>query len=237
MMTTKHSLSVSFWEDFSKAIIKISGKEPILKGFFMKVKIMILGFLMCMIVLLCGHAYSSAQTNERALKIGVVSVERVLRDCKATAEFREQLSADNKKMAAEEEKLSLEIKALSTGLQSGALKVGSSDHLAQYKQMLQKQAELDALKEFNPRQSALKQQQWTQGLYQKILQTTKVLALEKDLILVLERSEPEFPIQAELGMIIGTHKVLYSGGCLDITNDVIAKLDAEEEKSENEILK
>ncbi len=203
----------------------------------MKIKIMVLGLLVCMIVLLCGHAYSSAQPSEKVFKIGVVSVERVLRDCKATAKFREQITADNKKMAAEEEKLSLEIKALSTGLQSGALKVGSSDHLAQYKEMLQKQAELDALKEFNPRQSALKQQQWTQELYRKILQTTKVLALEKDLILVLEKSEPEFPIQTELGMIIGTHKVIYSGGCLDITNDVIAKLDADEKKTENEVEK
>lgn len=203
----------------------------------MKIKITILGFLVCIIILLFGHSYSSAQPGEPALKIGVVSVETVLQNCKATAKFREQLTADNKKMAAEEEKLSLEIKALSTGLQSGALKIGSSDHLAQYKQMLQKQAELDALKEFNPRQSALKQQQWTQEFYHKILQTIKVLALEKDLMLVLERSEPEFPIQSELGMIIGTHKVLYSGGCLDITNDVIARLDAEEEKSESEVLK
>ncbi len=203
----------------------------------MKIKTMVLGLLVCMVVLLCGHTYSSAQPSEMALKIGVISVERVLRDCKATAKFREQITADNKKMVAEEEKLSLEIKALTTGLQSGALKVGSSDHLAQYKEMLQKQAELEALKEFNPRQSALKQQQWTQELYRKILQTTKVLALEKDLILVLEKSEPEFPVQTELGMIIGTHKVLYSGGCLDITDDVIAKLDADEKKSEDEVLK
>ena len=203
----------------------------------MKIKTMILGLLACMIVLLCGHAYSLAQPSEPVFKIGVVSVERVLRECKATAKFREQISADNKKMAAEEEKLSLEIKALSTGLQSGALKIGSSDHLAQYKEMLQKQAELDALKEFNPRQSALKQQQWTEELYKKILQTTNILALEKDLILVLEKSEPEFPVQTELGMIIGTHKVIYSGGCLDITNDVIAKLDADEKKAENEVEK
>jgi Skp family chaperone for outer membrane proteins len=228
---TKHSLSASLWEGFSKVIIKISSKEPILKGFFMKIKIMVLGLIVCVIVLLFGHAYSSAQPSERVFNIGVVSVERVLRDCKATANFREQLAADNKKMTAEEEKLSLEIKALSTGLQSGALKVGSSDYLAQYKEMLQKQAELDALKEFNPRQSALKQQQWTGGLYKKILQTTKELALEKDLILVLEKSEPEFPVQTDLGMIIGTHKVIYSGGCLDITNDVIARLDAEEKKN------
>jgi len=199
----------------------------------MKLKMMISGLLICSLALLCGHGYSSVQPSEQGMKIGVISVERVLRDCKATAKFREQITADNKKMTAEEEKLSLEIKALSTGLQSGALVVGSSDHLAQYKQMLQKQAELEALREFNPRQSALKQQQWTQELYRKILQITKEVGAEKDLMLVLEKSEPEFPVQNELGMIIGTHKVLYSGGCVDITNDVLAKLDAEETTSDN----
>ncbi len=199
----------------------------------MKIKTMALGLLVCLVVLLFGYEYSSAQPSEPTSKIGTVSIERVLRDCKATAKYREEMAADNKKMAAEEEKLSLEIKALTTGLQSGVLKVGSSDYLAQYREMLQKQAELEALREFNPRQSALKQQQWTQELYQKVLLTTKDLAAEKGLILVLEKSEPEFPIQSELGMIIGTYKVLYSGGCLDITNDIIAKLDAEESKSEN----
>ena len=64
--------------------------------------------------------------------------------------------------------------------------------------------------------------------------STKELAAEKGLLLVLEKSEPEFPIQRDLGLIIGTHKVLYSDGCLDITDDVIAKMDAEETKAENE---
>lgn len=199
----------------------------------MKLKMMISGLLICSLALLCGHGYSSAQPSGQGMKIGVISIEHVLRECKATAKFREQITADNKKMAAEEEKLSLEIQALSTGLQSGALVVGSSDHLAQYKQMLQKQAELEALKEFNPRQSAMKQQQWTQQLYQNVLQTIKEVGAEKNLMLVLEKSEPEFPIQSDLGMVIGTYKVLYSGGCVDITEDVMAKLDAEETTTGN----
>ena len=122
---------------------------------------------------------------------------------------------------------------MKAGLQIGTLKVGSSDYLSQYWQLTQKEVELDARKEFYPQQQALKQQLWTQELYQKILTATKDVAEEKGLPLVLEQSQPEFPIQRDLGMIIGTYKVLYSGGCLNITDEVIAKLDAEGLKLEN----
>ena len=200
----------------------------------MKIKMIVLGCFFCAVILLFGHDYTSAQQGEQALKIGIVSVERVLRDCKATGRYREQMTADNAKVAAEEDKLSKEIQALRTGLQIGTLKIGSSDYLAQHWDLAQKEAELEARKEFNPQQQALKQQIWTQELYQKVLQATKELAEEKGLNLVLEKSEPEFPIQRDLGMIIGTYKVLYSGGCLDITNDVIARLDANESKTETD---
>jgi Skp family chaperone for outer membrane proteins len=199
----------------------------------MKIKMVLLGFLIFCIILLSGYEYSSAQTGEPASKIGVMSVERVLRDCRATAKYREQMKAEGDKMNAEMDKLSKEIQALRAGLQLGTLKVGSSDYFKQHWELAQKQAELDARKEYIPNQQMLQQQLWTQEIYQKILKVAKDVGAEKGLILVLEKSEPEFPIQSDFGLIIGTHKVLYSGGCPDITDDVIAKMDAEETKTGN----
>jgi Skp family chaperone for outer membrane proteins len=184
------------------------------------------------VVLLLIHEYSMAQvkTNDTTLPIGIVDVRRALRECKATEKYRERTNAENSKMDAEEEQLSREIQALAAGLR--ALKQGSSDHLAQYKEYLQKQANLKTMQEFNPQQKALKHQQWTQELYKEILRITKVLGAEKGLPLVLGSDEPEFPIQRyeELAMTLSTHKVLYSNGCLDLTDEVIAELDKEESK-------
>lgn len=198
----------------------------------MRIKTVALICLMSVIVLFLVHQYSMAQemTNNQTLPIGIVDVRRALRDCKATAKYRERTNAENVKMQAEEDQLSNEIKALAAGLR--ALKPGTSDHLAQYKEYLQKQAELKAMQEFNPQQSALKHQQWTQPLYQEILNITKALGAEKGLALVLESDEPEFPIQRyeDLAMTLNTHKVLYSNGCLDLTEEVIAELDKEESK-------
>ncbi len=199
----------------------------------MKTKMTVLGCLVFSVLLLFGFEYTSAQPGEPASKIGVMSVERVLRDCKATAKYREQMKAEGDKIAAEMDALSKEIQALKAGLQLGTLKVGSSDYFKQHWEFAQKQAELDARKEYIPNQQMLQQQLWTQEIYQKILQVTKDVGAEKGLILVLEKSEPEFPIQSDFGLVIGTHKVLYSGGCPDITDDVIARMDAEETKTEN----
>ncbi len=198
----------------------------------MKIKTAILGCLMGTVVLLLVHEYSMAQvkTNDTVLPIGIVDVGRALRECKATEKFGERMNAEDKKLDAEEQQLSIEIQALAAGLK--ALKPGSSDHLAQYKAYLQKQANLKAMLEFNPKQKVVKHQQWTQELFKEILRITNVLAAEKGLPLVLGSDEPEFPMQSyeQLVMTISTHKVLYSNGCLDLTDEVIAELDKEESK-------
>ncbi|MFC1792204.1 OmpH family outer membrane protein [Planctomycetota bacterium] len=198
----------------------------------MKIKTAILGCLMGIMVLLLVHEYSMAQvkTNDTTLPIGIVDVKRALRECKATEKYRDRTNAENSKMDAEEQQLTREIQALAAGLR--ALKPDTSDYLAQYREYLQKQANLKTMQEFNPRQKAFKHQQWTQTLYQEILSLTKVLAAEKGLPLVLGSDDPQFPIQQyeELAMTLNTHKVLYSNGCLDLTDEVIAELDKEESK-------
>jgi Skp family chaperone for outer membrane proteins len=198
----------------------------------MKIKTAVLGCLTGVVVLLLVHQYSTAQvtTNDQVLPIGIVDVRRALRDCSATAKYRERTDAENTKMDAEEEDLKRKIQALAFGLR--ALKPNSSDYMEQYKEYLQKQGELKTMQEFNPKQKIMKHQQWTETLYQEILRITKELAAVKGLALVLESDEPQFPIQQyeELAMTLNTHKVLYSNGCLDLTDEVIAELDKEESK-------
>jgi len=198
----------------------------------MKIKTTVLVCLTSIMVLLFVYQYSTAQvtTNDEVLPIGIVDVRRALRDCSATAKYRERTNAENAKMDEEEELLSRKVQSLGQGLT--ALKPGTSDYLEQYKEYLQKKAELKTMQEFNPQRKMLKHKQWTETLYQEILNITKTLAAEKGLALVLESDEPEFPIQRyeDLAMTLNTHKVLYINGCVDLTNEVIAELDKEESK-------
>ena len=109
------------------------------------------------------------------------------------------------------------------------MKVGTSDYMARVKEIFEKQASLQAAQEFRKQQISLKDQQWIEGLYKAILQKTSEVAKAKHSEMVLEKSEPELPAQSanELMRTIDTNKLLYSGGCLDITDEVMARVDEE----------
>lgn len=191
---------------------------------------MVLSCLIGIVVLSIGYEYSRAEpeANEQTLKIGVVSVRRVFRDCKRNLAYRADTLAEQSKIREELQTLSKEIAAAEAGLKT--LKAGSDDHLAQVKTLFEKRARLDSLREYHKQHTMLKDQRWTESLYEEILQMTNELAKQKGLDLVFESDEPEFPASSrdELMLTISTHKLLYSGGCLDITDDVVAQLDAQE---------
>jgi Skp family chaperone for outer membrane proteins len=111
------------------------------------------------------------------------------------------------------------------------LKRGSVDYLAQYKELLEKRAKLDVQQQVINQERSAKDQKWMEELYSEILQITVELAKQKGLELVLGADEPEFPMESadQLMMTLSTHKVLYAAGCLDLTSEVVARLDAKEE--------
>jgi Skp family chaperone for outer membrane proteins len=175
---------------------------------------------------------TAATSAKPLLPVATISISQTLRECKATGKYREKTTVENDRMDAEEDKLTKEVQALAAGLRAGALKPDSPDHMQQYQDLLQKQAELKIMQELNPQKKALKHQLWTEKLYKEILRITKELATQKGLALVLAVDEPEFPMTRyeDLAMALRTHKVLYNGGCLDLTGEVIAELDKMEAK-------
>ncbi|MBW8038739.1 MAG: OmpH family outer membrane protein [Planctomycetes bacterium] len=165
--------------------------------------------------------------NRNMPKAGVVSIREIFRNCKKVAKYRQESTAERQRIDAELTKLGNEIKAQKAGLK--ILKNGSENYLAQVKEILEKQALLQAQQEFYKQQVALKEQRITESIYGEILRVTGEIAKQKDLDWVFEKSEPEFPALSptELELSMGMHKLLYGGGCLDITNEVMAQLDSE----------
>jgi len=193
----------------------------------MKIKTVISGCLICVVVLFVVHELGLAQpiAPVAASKIGLLSVSRTLRDCKATVTFAAKAKAEAEQMVAAEKALGNEVNVLTSGVR--ALVPGTIDYMAQYKLLLLKQAELKAIQESNNRQRLLSQLGWAEKVYKEVLRITSEVAARKGLDLVLQRSEPEYPILSteQLRMTLSSHKVLYGGGCLDITDEVIAELD------------
>ncbi|HUU19348.1 MAG TPA: OmpH family outer membrane protein [Sedimentisphaerales bacterium] len=196
----------------------------------MKARTMVLGCLAGVVILAMGYEYSQAQPkgDTPSSKIGTVSIMKVFRDCKRSAAHRTEIYAEQNRIRAELEKLSKEIEAQEAGLK--ALKQDSSDYLAQRKELIDKRASLQAQQDFNKEQIILKEYRWSKELYNDILQITSELAEQKGLDLVLEKDEIDiFALSVnEISQTIRTHKVLYNGGCVDFTDEVVARLDKEE---------
>ena len=200
----------------------------------MKIKRMFLGCLVGVVVLAMGYpdggnreirAQSKGDTT--SLEIGTVSILKIFRDCKRSAVHRSQLIAEQRAIVAELERLSIEIQAEEAGLK--ALKIDSSDYMARRKEIINKRFNMEAQQEFSKEQMILKQYKWSKELYQEILSIVSELAGERGLDLVIEKDEIDllaFGIN-ELSQTIRTHKVLYSGGCVDISDEVVARLDKE----------
>ncbi len=198
----------------------------------MKTKTAAFGLLIVGILLLASYQYGLAAPGDSLpyAKIGIVSVRKVFRDCKVNATYRSKVLSEQSRTKAVEDKLQSEIQAQEAGLK--ALKLGSEDHLTQVSELFHKKASFEAERQFNAQKRALRDQRWTESLYQEFLVIVKELAKKKGLTLALEVDEPEFPVEStdELMMSLQTHKVIYSNGCVDLTAETTAELDKRESK-------
>jgi len=195
----------------------------------MKVKSAIVGVLLGLF-LVTGMAqqYLCAKTGKPTIapaKIAVVSIRRVFENSRKHAQWQEKIQAENKTFIAELEKLSKEIAAIRADMDTR--KVASSDHLDLMRQSMEKNATLEAKENFYKQDIMMKEQRWTEQLYQEILAATGVAAKQKGLDMVLVKSEPQFPSvnASELMLTVRTNQVLYHTEQMDITNDVLMVLD------------
>ena len=195
----------------------------------MKIRTMVLSCLAGVVIMAMVFEYSQAQSksNTPSSKIGVVSILKVFRDCKRSDAHRTEFNAEQSKIIAALQTLSKDIAAQEAGLK--ALKPESSDYLAQRKVLIDNQARLEAEQKFYKEQGILKQYKWSKELYQDILRITSELAEQKGLDLVLRKDEIDLLALSvnEISETVRTHKVLYSAGCVDISDEVVARLDKE----------
>jgi len=170
-----------------------------------------------------GHAAPAAATG--GLNIGVVSVRSVISGSQQQVRYSNAVMGAQAQLQAQLESRVKAIEAAEANLKT--LRPGTEDYLKQLQSVLQQRGELDSEQEYLKQKRSLENKEWMEKLYQATLKIVTDLAKEKGLDLVLEKTEPQFPISGdELMATFSTHKVLYSGNCLDLTNEVIARLDA-----------
>jgi Skp family chaperone for outer membrane proteins len=193
----------------------------------MKSKSMLLGAVLCAVALLATFEYSGAApaAGGAGSRIGVVSLRTVFNKTRQQTQYRTQAIAKQGQARAKLEAIAKEVKTLEDDMNTH--RQGTTDYLTLMQAVIQKRSELDAQQEFLKQQRMLEDKLWMEKLYQEALKLVGTLAKEKGLDLVLEQTEPEFPISSEeLMATFSTHKVLYAGGAVNLTDEVISRLDA-----------
>jgi Skp family chaperone for outer membrane proteins len=193
----------------------------------MNIRGMMIGALICVVVLFAAleHGRAASEPAPPPARIGILSIRTVFNTSQRHAQYRAQAMAAQSRARAQLEDLAKDIEAEEAGLK--ALKPGTPDHMKQLQTVLEKRATLESRQEYLKQQRALEDKTWMEDLYQQALKIVQAIAQEKGLNLVLERTEPEFPVSSEeLMMTFSTHKVLYADGCVDLTAEVTSRLDA-----------
>lgn len=161
-----------------------------------------------------------------SVSIGVVSVKRIYDESKKNTQFRDDMTSEQEQVLAQLEKARAEIEVERAGLKT--LKPGSTEHMGQVKVLLEKQAKLTAEQEFQKQQLAVKERQWIEQMHNDIVRITREVAEKRDLDIILESSEIDLTEVPDdmLVMSILMRTVMYSAGGIDITDEVMARLDS-----------
>ena len=157
-------------------------------------------------------------------RVGIVSVMTVIQKCQTSAKAIAALNAEQEKIIREQTKADEDLKAEAQVLNT--LLSGTDDYNTQLQLVISKQAALQGKAEYYKQYFGAKDMQWKNELYKEILAAVTKVSEAQGLTMVLERTEPTFPIKAEgFAATVSTHKLVYSKGCVDITADVIAEID------------
>jgi Skp family chaperone for outer membrane proteins len=183
--------------------------------------------LVCAVALFAAMQYGHAAspTTTPSLKIGLVSVRDVFNGSKKHAQYQAQTAKRVAQMRTQLDEWTKQLDTAEGDLKT--LKPGTAEYVKQFQVVLELRSKLQNQQELLKQQRMAEDKKWFEDLYQETLKAINAIAKDKGLDLVLERTEPKFPIASEeVWSTVSTNKVLYGGGCVDLTNDVIDRIDA-----------
>lgn len=159
-------------------------------------------------------------------KIAVVDVTKVIKNCQKFKTWQENKQKEMQQIEAEFKVMKDELDALNENLKIRT--PGSEDHRKLAKEFIEKKAVLQskdaAYKEVWENEKEL----WTEQLYQKLLTVIDEVATKKGLDIVIANDELNLkdPMRPDIMQTIVTKKVVYHNSQYDMTEEILAAMDA-----------
>ena len=175
-----------------------------------------------------GIAADKAKFNT-APKVGVVNIRYIIQKTQKQTDFMEKMQKDMEEIRADLTELSDELKKGEKALDARIK--GSEDYLKMAQDLMEKEAKLQARKEFEKNLLALREKQWTEELYTLIHEKIAEISKKMGVDIVIDGNadlNKEIPAATpnELVLTIRTRKVLYFNDSVDLTTEVLEAVDA-----------
>ncbi|HMB96059.1 MAG TPA: OmpH family outer membrane protein [Tepidisphaeraceae bacterium] len=183
-------------------------------------------FAVALFALLFTTAALSAQTP----KIAVANPAKIFNEIQETKDLQAKLADDLKTLQATDHEKSTKVKDMQANRDT--LKPDSPQYNDINKQLMQATVEYEVWSRLQQADVQRQQKLQIKNLFEKITAATGDIAKQRGIDLVIAENKPEFPdnidqINADnLRMLISQRNILYDSGTLDISNEVIAAMDA-----------
>ena len=173
-------------------------------------------------------AAASAQSAGEATRVAVVDLQQVIDQSAQQKAFQQQNAAKGEELKAENDRRRSELQSMLTQLEP--LNPGSEPWLAKRDEIQEKQTSLQVWVQVAEQQANLERARQFATLYMAASEATAKVAQAQGVDLVLQggampdlmRLNPE-----QLQSVAQNRKVIYAADTLDITQAVLARIDAE----------
>jgi len=177
------------------------------------------------VVVLGGRSDTNAQAvGVDPGKVAVVDVIRIFNECQQTKDVNERFQLRDEKFAGQRQKLKEAVDRKEDELEAFAR--GSKEYVERFKQGVQLQIDYGSAIKIHQRRIVRDQVFWTRRTYTQIVQAVEEVAKARGLLLVLYRDDMDLQTDdlQDLGSRLRDRKVVFSAAGLDITQDVLDKV-------------
>jgi Skp family chaperone for outer membrane proteins len=182
------------------------------------------------IALVLPARLASAQEGPR---IGIINPAKIFNEMQETKDLKQKMESDRQAIQAEAKRRADDLEEAKKA--RALFTEGTEDFNKKNQEMIRKAVELQVWQEMIKADLARQQKTQMKNLFEKIEAATKEVAESKKLDLVLVEQKIDLPSDPntmeqinvdQLRNLINQRSVMYSNGKFDITNDVLANVDA-----------
>ncbi len=175
-------------------------------------------------------APATASAGTGGSKVAVVNAAKVFNEIKETKDLKAKMETDKKSLEDQQFQRNAKIDALKHQLET--LKSDTPQYAEKQKDLLNASIEMNVWVQMAQADVARTQKGQMKSIFDKITATTAEVATSKGVDIVLAQQSPDWPDNIDqlnvdqLRMIINQKNILFDSAQADLTQDVIAAMDA-----------